>query len=592
MDIAEQIASIEIKYGLNNIGEGYGERVKKEITKILNQIPEDKTVAIRGAGEHTEELLSLEGCNTCVKYIFDYAVQKKETMEIAGRKFDIYPCSDIGNMDIDIIIISSYSHRKEIRRELEKYKKNFIILDLYDALKDNGLDVNAPFYRNASDTYENVIYYRKKYFEKKNYVNTKNLAIAYLKIFDFINFEKFAKEYIVNKYPDYQDIQFAMDEIMNLLDCVKEKIKKRTQRDIITIWNDQLDYSYLKYTPYIQEVSRNSMFFENAYTMTPFTMATFLGMFQRLKSIDDDIYYKPFPIADSSNSYIINELMLSGYEFVYIGDEGVARMFGEKYSMTNYACSSSCLGCINLLQKLLDINKPVCVVLHASVETHNPYLSGELDEAKFHEWPTFGGGTEEEALEQKKKSAAYWDKQLEFYMGFMPGSSIKIFMSDHGTRYNIQPIYKEPTTHIIFFITGSGVPEGRYKRMFSIYDFYKVIHCILKNNYDEEEIFSDYVLIQETSIFNRTAIRYYIENNTMESSCAFRAVRTEKELYVKLSSGKRYYYLLPDEELNCIDKADRDRIRWLDNLAGDKFTDLSQYEKEIEDFRKQFETHE
>ncbi len=49
----------------------------------------------------------------------------------------------------------------------------------------------------------------------------------------------------------------------------------------------------------------------------------------------------------------------------------------------------------------------------------------------------------------------------------------------------------------------------------------------------------------------------------MESSDAFRAVRTEKELYVKLSSGKRYYYLLPDEETDCTRQADKERLAWL-----------------------------
>lgn len=484
-------------------------------------------------------------------------------------------------MDIDIIIISSYSHRKEIRSELEKFQKNFIILDLYDELNNNGLDVNAPFYRNASDTYENVIYYRKKYFAGKNNFNLKNLVAAYLKIYDFINFKKFSREYIDNKYPGYRDIQGALDEIQNLLECVETEIKKRTQRDIIIVWNDQLDYSCLKYTPYMQEISKNSMFFENAYTMTPFTAATLWEMFQGLKTIDDGIYYNTPDAISQFNSNIIKELASAGYKFVYIGDEWDARLFEGKYVVADYTYSSSCIRYVKLLQELLNQDKPVCIILHELTETHNPYLSGELNSSKFYEWLTFGDSTEESALEQKRESARYWDKQLEFYMGFMPGNSIKIFMSDHGTRYNIQPIYKEPTTHIIFFITGGGISEGKYKTMFSIYNFYKIIHCILKGNYSEEEIFSDYVLIQETSIFNRTAIRYYFDNNALESSYAFRAVRTEKELYVKLSSGKKYYYLLPDEETNCIAEADQERILWLGKLTGDKFEDLNNMKKKL-----------
>ena len=592
MNIKKSIETIEKKYGLKELGNFYESKIKNEIVKILNRLPMDKTIAIRGAGEHTSKLLSIEGCNINFKFIFDYSKQRKETVEIAGRKLEIYPCSEIDAMDIDIMIISSYTHRKKIREELEKYQKDFIILDLYDELKKVGLDVNAPFYRNAEDTYENVIYYRKKYMSENNVVNLKNLIVAYLKICDFINFSKFAKEYIDNKYPDYQNMRMALDEITNLLDYVKRKLKRRTQKDIIIVWNDQLDYSWLQYTPYMKMASIDSMFFENAYTMTPFTVPTFLEMFQGLKSIEDEIYHKPFSPSNKYNSDIIRTLEALGYEFMYIGDEADAGLFEKKYVISNYTYNSSCIRCVNLLQKLLDAEKPVCIILHALVETHNPYLSGELDDLKYCEWPGFEGISEEVALEQRKKSVLYWDKQLEFYMGFMPNSCIKVFMSDHGPRYNIQPIYKEPTTHIIFFITGFGVPQGRYSQLFSIYNFYKVISCIISNEYKENEIFSDYVLMQETNIFNSTTICYYLENNAEECFCSFRAVRTKKELYVKLSSGKKYYYLLPDEETNCIDKADRDRLEWLDELAGDKFEDLSEHEKEIEDFRKKFEAHE
>ncbi len=128
--------------------------------------------------------------------------------------------------------------------------------------------------------------------------------------------------------------------------------------------------------------------------------------------------------------------------------------------------------------------------------------------------------------------------------------------------------------------------------MFSIYDFNKVIGCILSKSYNEDEIFSDYILMQGVNIFNSVIISYYLENDAEESSYGFRAIRTENELYVKLSSGKIYYYLLPDEEKNCIVHADKERIKWLDGLVGDRFDGLGEHEKAIEDFIKQFETHE
>lgn len=593
MNIKETIADIAERYGLKVEGESFEAKIKRTIVQILNQIPRNKKIAIRGAGTHTKQLLSLEGLDTTIfECIFDYATQEKRTIKIAEKMWDVYPSNAINEMDIDIVVISSYTHRKRIREELEKSEAQFEIIDIYDALKKGGVDVNAPFYRNAEDTYENVIHYRKAYMTDNNSRNLKNLIVAYLKICDFINFKKYAKEYITNAYEDYQHIEKAFDEIQLFMQSVKKQLRSRTQRDIIVVWNDQVGYCDLKHAVYMSKISENSMFFENAFTMTPFTMPVFYEMFQRLKSIDDGIYHRERSVTNAQNSEVIRDLEMAGYEFVYIGDESSAMVFEADCTIPSYVYNSSCVRCVDLLQKLLDEKRPVCAILHALTETHNPYLSGELDSAMWYEWPRFEGGTEEIALEQMKKSLAYWDKQLEYYMGFMPEACVKLFMSDHGKRYNYQPIYKEPTTHILFFITGNDVPEKRCKKMFSLYDFCKVIRCIIKNDYQEDDIFNEYVLMQETNMFHNTTIQYYIENDVEEHSHAWRAVRTEKELYVKISSGKEYYYLLPDEETNCIGQADEKRIQQMEELAGDKFEDATAYTDRLAFFRKQFETHE
>ncbi len=592
MNIKETIAVIAEKYGLYVSEESFETKIKDAIVQILNQVPKDKKIAIRGAGEHTRELLSLEGLTAGFECILDYASLEKGTCEIAGKEWDIYPSSAIDELDIDIVVVSSYTHRKRIYEELEKNGEQFEIIDLYEELQKMNLNVNAPFYKNAEDTYENVIYYRKVYLTDKNALNLKNLIVAYLKIYDFINFRKYVREYIDNGYEDSEHIEMAFNEIQLLLQRVKTQLKSRAQRDIIVIWNDQVGYCDLQYAAYMEKISKNSMFFENAYTMTPFTMPTFFEMFQRLKSLDDGIYHKPRFVTNRENSEVIRDLESAGYEFVYIGDEASATIFETDNTMPSYPYNSSCIRCVDLLQKLLNTEKPVCVILHALTETHNPYLSGELDSAKWYEWPRFEGGSEEIALEQMKESLAYWDKQLEYYMGFMPETCIKLFMSDHGKRYNCQPIYKDPTTHILFFIVGDNVPQKRCKKMFSLYDFCKVIRSIIKNDYQEADIFDEYVLMQETNIFHNATVEYYIENNVEERSYAWRAVRTEEELYVKLSSGKKYYYLIPDEQNNCIAQADEKRIKWLDELAGDKFEDASDYAEKLAFFRKQFETHE
>lgn len=592
MVIKDSIAVIAEKYGLLYKGIDFQTKIKDTIVEILNQIPKEKKVVVRGAGEHTRELFMLKNCNIEFENIFDYSVEEREIRMIAERERHIYPVSMLSEFGADIVIISSYTHRKEIRTELEQLKGNFEIIDIYNELQGKGLYVNAPFYRNAGDTYENVIYFRDLYFKEKNAENLKNLIVAYLNIYDFINFVKFTEEYIMHRYSDYQKLECALNEITEILSKVRMKIKARQQRDIIVIWNDQVGYQDLPLASAMYEESKNSLFFENMYTMTPFTVPTFLEMFMKLKPIDDGIYHKAFPVFDRTNSKMLRTIYDGGYEFVYIGDEADAKLFEPEVVMPNYTYNSSCIRCVDLLQKLLDAKKPVCAFLHALVETHNPYLSGELDKAKWYEWPWFDGTLEEIALLQMKKSLQYWDKQLDYYMKFMSDSSIKIYMSDHGKRYNCQPVWKDATAHIICFVTGKNVPVRRCKKMFSIIDFDELIACAIQNKYDREGMYKDYIVMQERDIFNRAAIRFYVEHNAEECICAFRAVRTKEDLYVKLSSGKKYYFKLPDEETNYIEHASKLRLDWLDSLAGSEFEDVSQYEEELAFFRKQFETHE
>ncbi|MDD6070240.1 MAG: hypothetical protein PUC12_05405 [Clostridiales bacterium] len=593
MNIRETINEISNKYNLRICGLTYENKIKQSVRQILNNIPKNKIVGIKGAGEHTSQLLSLSEGAFSPQYIFNKRNKIVESSQIDGKTYTIYPDSYIDKVNLDVMIVSSYAHRREMEQDLKKYSNQFQIIDIYDELLKDGLEVNAPFYRNAEDTYENVLYYRKEYNKNSNATNLKNLIVAYLHICDFINYIKYSKEYIKKGFIDWEIINSAMIEMQNMLDGIKKVVSARKQKDIITIWNDQLGYSELKFAPYMNKASEESLFFENAYTMTPFTVPTFFEMFQGLKSLDDGIYHKQFPVFDSTNSELIEYITKEGYKFVYVGDEADARLFSEEYARGSYTYNSTCIRCVDLLQVLIDEERPVCAILHSLVETHNPYLSGELDSAKWYDWPRFMGDTEETAMKQMKKSLVYWDKQLNYFMNFLSDNAVRIYMSDHGKRFNIQPIYKNDTTHLVFFVLGKDVPSKRLRKMFSIYDYKILLQAIVENRFEEDYLCKDYCLLQETNIFNNATICYYIENGVEECGYAFRAVRTQTELYVKLSSGTQYYYILPDEETNhvCEEKY-RHRVKELDKLAGDYFDNPRKYEEELAFFRKKFETHE
>lgn len=592
MNIKEEIKSIANRFGLNIMGKAYEDYINENICDIINNIRNtDSVIGIKGAGLHTKELLSILDFEP--EYIFDKNIDEVKCLTFGNKEFKVYPDSYIKSINLDIIIISSFTHRKEIKIELEN--EDAVIIDLYELLEQRGIYLTSQFYRNSSDMYDNVLYYRKKYYTNQNASNLKNLIVAYLKIYDILNYEKYSKLYIENEYEGWKQIEEALLKIESLLNDVKKQIKSRKNRDIVTIWNDQLGFSELKSSNSLLKYSKESLFFENAYTMTPFTVPTLTEMLFGLKSIDDNTYSmfgEKVLVSNSNNSKLICNVENAGYKFLYIGDEIDAVLFESKNTIVHNTYNSACLRLVDLLQILLDSKESVCCILHELVETHNPYLSGELDNAKWYEWPTFADESEEQALKQAEKSLVYWDKQLEFYLDFLHDNCIKIFMSDHGKRYNYQPIYKEGATHIIFFIQGKNVPIGSLDGMFSLYNYKDVIKKLLDEDFDFSDVMSDYVLMQEVSIYSPVAVEYYIKNGVEENSYSFRAVRTKEELYVKLISGKRYYFILPDEDTNHIlEEKYSERIKELDILAGDKFIESDDYKAQLEVFRKRFTTH-
>lgn len=593
MNIWEEIGKVKAKYDLEIQGVLYKDAILNTVKSILGNLPNNKKIGIKGAGKHTQELLNLMSMDIQIVGIFDKDCREKEENCYENRCICIYPEEYIADMDIDIMIISSYAHRKAMLDELIQYQDKFQIIDIYDELRKHNMDINFAFYQPEEDMYENVLYYLEQYRKEENSVTLKNLIVSYLNIFDMLNYTKYSNEYIKQKYEDYESIELALSEIEKIFDCVRAKLKYRKNRDIIMFWNDQMGYDDLKKTCFMKEKSKQSFFMENAYAVAPFTHPEFLAMFQHLRSMDDNIYLTKLKISTKDNSDVLRVLDEHGYDFKYIGNYFNGHYFESKNVITRGTYCSSNYHMIALLQELLENQNPVFALVHICTETHNPYLSGELKHAKWYEWPEFSGDTEEMALQQMEESLIYWDRQLNYYTEFLHDGCVQIYMSDHGKRYNYQPVYKEPTMHIVFFVIGKNVPVRRISKMFSIFDLNKLISSILEEDYEEKKIFSDYVMMQETDIFTKSVVNYYVQNNAIEAGCGFRAVRTETELYVKLSVGINLYYLLPDENTNQYDNPNyKKRIAELDILAGNKFDNPKQYQDALQFYKKKYDGHE
>lgn len=106
----------------------------------MNQLIEEKRVVIKGAGEHTKELLKYLTNKTKVICIVDNVCDY----------FDGYPVKrnkNLYDMEFDYIIISSYRYEDEMIEEIETMGFADRIVSIYRIIKDNFESINREFYK-------------------------------------------------------------------------------------------------------------------------------------------------------------------------------------------------------------------------------------------------------------------------------------------------------------------------------------------------------------------------------------------------------------------------------------------------------------
>lgn len=595
MDIDKLLLDLMNKYKINT------NLMKKKkiiscINNLIDNLPNDKTIAIRGGGEHTEKLLS------CIK-------NKKNLKKIKFiidnnanniTKYKLINSSEIKFYKIDIIIISSFAYKEEMELEIFNLDCNCKIIDIYDYLLYHSLKLNEPFYifckdKRSYSCYESIFLNKKKYISESNIgmkeLYLERLIFDYLDIKDFLNANKYINEYINNNYSNSKIYKQFYDELLKLLHNIKCEMKMRKHKDIILTWIDSLRYDEVFKMQYLNSLSKKSMFFENAFTMSPWTSQTAQTIFKNKKPIDDHLFDENI---NTDNSPVL-KLIDDNYKFKYIGNY---EWFDEKYIIKvpyRQTCTESFW---MMLSQLLNSDEKCFIFIHSVAETHYPFYSGNLEKISFYvpetkNWPPETGNYNDikKMVEQIDDSRNYFDAQLEWYNDFMEYNHTQIYLSDHGKEYDESyslPIFVDPKIHVVLFIVDNSISPQKCNQMFSYLNFYYLLKYIInptKKNY--RNIFSEFVEIQIIDFYNKEVIELKIDeiinghiSERLGKGIAIRGVRSDYDKYIKYADNELKYYLLPNEKDNLIyDNKYSERIQELDILTKKYFIDIYKYEK-------------
>ncbi|MDR0220172.1 MAG: LTA synthase family protein [Lachnospiraceae bacterium] len=533
-DADKELNGIIVKYGIDRQNRRFREYVLA--LELLGQlVSEHEDILFVASAQESADLLRQDTDGQC-----DYVV--------------VNVCNEESFAAIDAsrtVVIYSYYFKADISVVLNLRGIKHICL--YDYFLSQGLpldhdyndifgeahigqigDKKYDFYTHCP--YLSLIYDKNKLNGltgrlRQIYLERRLFALFYIR--DFLSARESINEYMAEHFDDAIDCEGAWVEIESLLGRVKENIAKRGHRDIIVFWVDALNYGDDEYMPFLKSVSEQALVFENAYTITPFTHPTLRAMLTQRKVIEDRSF--EMVAIDEGNSQTLATLQAAGYDFLYHGH--IIGYFPERLKSKHYTGRMMHPASMRYWRALCDMSqsaKPQFYILHEIAETHNPFLRPEV--ANYHFIGLYDTPIKSVDV---CKSIMYFDRQLKFYSSFLPDSSVKIYMSDHGKIGN----NLLDSFHIILKVQGAGIVPRAEKGLFSYLDFGKLIDWIMSpDDAKYNGLFRDKLDIQDLDWYNKpTLIKRLQSKRFIGRLIGYQGTVTAEEIYIRHNDGSELF---------------------------------------------------
>lgn len=503
--------------------------------------------------------------------------------------------NEVEKLDIDVILISAFKSRIEIRKEISQLSAKYQVIDVYDILQAKGISVDKEFYHNVGASYHEVRSVLGQLDTGKGKDRNKiikKLIGEYLHIRDFtdaFHYIQVLEENNASEFLSYKELRHKIEEEF---DRLKDRIDGTEH--IVINWIDALRADEVTNMPFVNKLRNQGINFENAHTVAPYTSATLKTIFKGELYLDGKLF-EIENIGELEDSKLYKLITGEGYSFRYIGaKEPLGIFFNAKtcawfqLGTRGYEIAST-IWQWELLIELDNCNDRSIILVHNMAETHAPNINGiqknykHVDEKDIYK---LYKGDDKVGLSELQKqicqSQQYLDIQLKFYYKIYENIRYHIFMSDHGQYRGEQPVCFQGHTHILFFILGHGIYPKNEKRIFSIVKFPQIIECLLKNNQKKIiDCTDEYAMIQSDDCYcDKVFERFYVNPNAYkEFYVQHRGVIGLEDSYLGMISGEEYYFKKGIKG-NLIDSADaQERIREMKELAGNKYIDIFKHDK-------------
>lgn len=539
------------------------------ILELLQKRCLKKKIALWGAGynnsltSHASVLLTKYA--TCLQGVECLVDSCKE---LQGKQLLGYPIiapEELSNKDIDVVIISSRSSAESIKRSLFEYGPQCEALDIYQELRNRGIDIHYNFYEERSfysELYDVRIAYESAGDNEKAKLLWKLIA-SYLHIKDFLYAFRYIDIYVNNHYENWEQLLSVKKQVQQIVDEVAAKNQKRTG-DIIIQYIDALravDVFADEPGQYkvLGEYLKESIVFKQMQSVAPTTYESMYATITGNLPYTENVYEDRF-ILSLDECELLSNAYEKGYDLnLYSSAEW--RIFKED-SRIRYVDQ------IHMTDKLWTLacdmasnGKPTFNYMYYPWELHFPLLCG------YHTKKPVAMGFKDVGIvdmsdfieQQLQDCLTYVDAEFAYYKNLLPEKAYQVIFSDHSQIvYDPEkcvPFYcyatdTERSTHCVFAIKGPGIEHEEIEHIQSLIHFNLIVEHYIWG--DVEIPYKDIVQYQYYSTHNKMFRDVAVQRGLTDYIDGIQGFQSNEYVYCVTRTGKEELYRKDNLHVNLV----------------------------------------
>jgi len=467
------------------------------IVKMFQQRCTNKRIALWGAGRnnsitsHASVILSKYSSQLQGMVCLIDSDRNMQGGEMLG--FPIISPEAAVSKKLDLVIVASRASAESIKKSIETVLPECEVLDIYQELKNQGIELFYNFYEEKSQ-YVRLYELRRAYEDASERREKKNalqeLIAAYLAIRDFVYAFRYAECYCNAGYDEDGKMEEMVWKIRQLIAEVQNKNRNREgditiyfvdsvrAMDVMDNYSGDVEFQFIE--PYLKE----SLVFTNAYSTGPTTYESLIGILTQQYSFTKDVYADNFMFDIEEVPFLKRACDKDMAIHFYVSEEYKIMKPDSRIDFDNH---------VHMTEKLWNLacdkalsEKPVLSLAYIVWELHFSLLCGYLrNKPVINNFSDVGLKDMSDYIEDQFEDCfAYVDKEFLYYEDILHDRGDSVFFSDHSQvvydKEHCWPFYKyyndpEKQTHCMLALRGPSIPIGIYDRYISMIHFNDVL---------------------------------------------------------------------------------------------------------------------